>query len=421
MPPTRTHRSTPSRKKSCLPCARAKVRCGLERPSCARCVASKRQCAYATAAPRSPTARAASPTDIPVQAPPSPNPRAAALTSIATPASLSTVFTDAADATAATASAFSESPAHPPAPRQSQRRDGEALNFALLDLVPLAGADQIRDRWLRPFLAVTDQQEVPKAFHPYTLQYMSCVLRTYPKQMADGEPPFLHPMQLTGEHVVLANCYSLARLWHNRAVGSEAIVADTVRREMDRLAHDRNVDDIDHLAAFQAYLVYSLMAYFFPIAGSPLVNDATMVTLQEMAFCAAQGGLVSQAELAGTRPTWESWIVAAAKRRAMFAFYLLSSVYNADNNVPNFLAEELRDVFAPDAKLVWEARTREAWQREYARHLARWPDGPLKISELWRSPETGSERRRERVDRWVQHADEFGMMLFAVCVHLHGY
>lgn len=167
------------------------------------------------------------------------------------------------------------------------------------------------------------------------------------------------------------------------------------------------------------------MAYLLPIpninSSSGLVNDTTMFTLQEMAFRAAQGGLASQAELAGTRPSWESWIVASAKRRTMITFYLLSSVYNADNNVPKFLAHELRDILAPSTKYLWQATTRDAWKRQYDRHLARWPDGQLTISELWRSPATGSEACRDRIDRWAQDADEFGMMLLAVCVHLHGY
>lgn len=59
--------------------------------------------------------------------------------------------------------------ANDPSSRTDKHRDAESLAFAILDLVPLAGADQIRDRWLRPFLAVTGQQEVPKEFHPYTL------------------------------------------------------------------------------------------------------------------------------------------------------------------------------------------------------------------------------------------------------------
>lgn len=145
-----------------------------------------------------------------------------------------------------------------------------------------------------------------------------------------------------------------------------------------------------------------------------------MITLQEMASRVARSGLVSQAELDQTLPAWESWIVVAAKRRAIFAFYLLSSVYNAENDLPNFLAEELREVYVPDAKQLWEAKTRAEWQQGYRRQLSNWEDGQLKISELWFSPETGTTKRRERIDRWVQTADEFGMMLFAVCVHLHG-
>lgn len=151
------------------------------------------------------------------------------------------------------------------------------------------------------------------------------------------------------------------------------------------------------------------------------MDDATMFTLQEMAFRTAQSGLVSQAEFGRSRPKWESWIVVSAKRRAIFAFYLLSNVYNADNYVPNFLAEELKEVYAPDAKRLWEARSRIDWEHEYSQYLSQWEDGQLRISELWRSPDTGSAERRGRIDRWVQSADEFGMMLFAVCAHLHGY
>ena len=163
------------------------------------------------------------------------------------------------------------------------------------------------------------------------------------------------------------------------------------------------------------------MAIFFPIHENPIDKDAAMVTLQEMAFRVTQGGLMSQAELSRSRPTWESWIIVSAKRRAIFTFHLLSSVYNAENYMFNFVTEELREVYVPAVRRLWEARSRGDWEREYSQYLSEWADGPLKISELWLSPETGSAARRERIDRWVQGADEFGMMLLAVCVHLHGY
>lgn len=216
----------PSRKKSCLQCANSKVRCSLERPCCARCVASNRQCRYVTPAERTSSPVASRHSVSPVQG-------------IATPTSLRS-FTDSTDEAFVGTTAGSH-PTPLPLPTQSLTTadcPGVSLDFSNLDLVPLADADQIRDRWLRPFLAVGEQ--VSKAFHPYTLLYISCVLRTYPKMMVgkNGVPPIIHPMQMSdgNSSIALANCYSLVRLWHHSAAGSEHVVAETIEREMERLA-----------------------------------------------------------------------------------------------------------------------------------------------------------------------------------------
>lgn len=101
--------------------------------------------------------------------------------------------------------------------------------------------------------------------------------------------------------------------------------------------------------------------------------------------------------------------------------YLLTMVYNAESSLPNFLSGEIRNMLVPDCKELWEARDRRQWERAYDRYSALWAeDGMLMISELWRSEETGSKKRRERVERWVREVDEFGMLLFGVCVHIHG-
>lgn len=250
MPSKRVHRSTPSRKKSCLTCAKAKIRCHLERPQCSTCVASGRTCIYAAPpiprsllSPSSPSSSSSS-VSAPVASvvppelsdPRAPLPPPARITAQPRPQFRPPLLPQ---------------PQQQPLPQHEQQSNQirASLNFASLDLVPLSSAESIRDRWLRPFLAtINDQQQqqqqldVPKAFHPYTLQYITCALRTYPKLMADDDdyanrlPSFIHPMQTHGQ---LANCRSLARLWQHRAAGSEAIVADTVRREMDRLAQVR--------------------------------------------------------------------------------------------------------------------------------------------------------------------------------------
>ncbi|EAU37093.1 predicted protein [Aspergillus terreus NIH2624] len=300
------------------------------------------------------------------------------------------------------------------------------LDLRNIQLVAGSNAEDIRDRWLRPYiLPPMGWAEVPKVYHPFTLQYISLVLRAYPRRMLrDGDvPPIIHHAQIHGGHIPrsLANCYTLVRMYEQAVPGSEAMAVTMVEKEMERLAEeDPPQDDCDLLAAFQAYLIYSVMLYFSPIHGTSSVNDKTMITLMDLAFRTAKNGLFCRAEAANARPTWESWIVAAAKRRAVFAMYIFSGVYNADRNLPNFIADELRELFVPGHKVLWEARDRETWEKEYDRQLIEWDDGMLQISELWRSDETGSPDRRRRIERWLGSVDEFGMMIFAVCSHIHG-
>lgn len=224
-PPRQKSRFT--RKKSCLKCTKSKVRCDLQRPACARCVAAKIQCRY-TAPGQGPPSNVASRQILPP------------LQSVATPVSLSNTLTDYTDAALEGPVIGSQSTGLQPTaqlPTSGNHGNASPLDFSSLDLVPLADADQVRLRWMRPFLAVGEQPV--KTFHPFTLQYISCVLRAYPKQMTEdnGVPPIIHPMQVSegSTAVALANCYSLVRLWHHRAPGSEEVVAETIQREMSRL------------------------------------------------------------------------------------------------------------------------------------------------------------------------------------------
>ncbi|OJJ06707.1 hypothetical protein ASPVEDRAFT_65317 [Aspergillus versicolor CBS 583.65] len=386
----------PPRKKACTSCTRSKVRCNLERPVCARCNSLGRVCEYTTPIPQ-PDSFIAS-----ISSPPGdPSLHAESYTLISPETGTGTAL---------------------PTPSRQERDNEPELDFTATDLVPNHAADEIRDRWLRPYILPPLGEEVPKLYHPFTLQYISRVLSSYPRRMVrDGDiPPIIHHTQaLERTPLALANCFTLVRMWMQAAPGSEAIVVQTVQKEMDRLAsEDPNLPDITHLSTFQAYLIYSLLLYFSP--GQGLVTDKTMITLMELAFRTARHGLLSSSELSRSRPTWESWIVASTKRRAIYVMYLFSSLYNAEHSLPNFVAEELRGVLLPEGRGVWEARSRESWDREYDKYLHEWEDGMMEISELWRSGETGSRARRDRVERWVGSVDEFGMFLFSVCVHLHG-
>ncbi|KAF7587820.1 hypothetical protein BBP40_006672 [Aspergillus hancockii] len=407
----------PARKKACSNCTKSKVRCSLEKPACSRCRSTGRICEYlASALARdSPSAAGtftvdpgASHSGASIFATPRLDPMPISLPYVPTPSS--TAWSPASQLRRTVAGGW---------------RDGDGLDFTTVDLAPNANAEDIRDRWLRPYIPPPlGQDEVPKVYHPSTLQYISRVLSTYPRRMLEDRavPPIIHAAQIEGKEMppALANCYSLVRMWEQAVPGSETMVTSTLEKEMERLGEEHPDHDYELLSAFQAYLIYTIMLYFSPHGGYSLVTDKIMITLMELAFRTARNGLFCIAELAHTRPTWESWIVVAAKRRAIFTMYLFTSVYNADRLLPNFVAEEMRGVYAPGHKALWEAGDRDRWNKEYDRYLLQWEDGMLEISELWRSAETGSTERRERIERWVQTTDEFGMMIFGVCAHIHG-
>jgi hypothetical protein len=69
-------------------------------------------------------------------------------------------------------------------------------------------------------------------------------------------------------------------------------------------------------------------------------------------------GLICTAELSHSCLKWKSLIVASAKRRAIYAMYLISTVYNALSKIPDFFVEELKGVPVPAGKVLWEARRR---------------------------------------------------------------
>jgi hypothetical protein len=117
------------------------------------------------------------------------------------------------------------------------------LDFTDIDLTPCPNADDIRDRWLRPYLLPPlGREEIPKAYHPFTLQYISVILKTYPRYLLKdgGFPPIIHHAQVNTIRMpqTLANCYSLVRMWEQAAPGSEAMVTGVVEAEMERLASE---------------------------------------------------------------------------------------------------------------------------------------------------------------------------------------
>ncbi|KIN02617.1 hypothetical protein OIDMADRAFT_102728 [Oidiodendron maius Zn] len=406
----RPPRASFPRKKACQQCSAGKMRCDLNRPRCSRCEVRRTVCEYTLAKPvvhSTPlTVRDTSTVDLSNDS-----------SHVVSPQQHSLISKGVG---------FRE-PANPGIPAEKSGIfywTSSPLNFVAINLICTIDPTRIRNRWLSDFIpSLTDRV---KMYAPEVSSFVFRVLKTYPSiLLSRGQlPPFIHPSQLAGPDIPtpLANCLSLVRLWDGQVRGSEAIVCETIKKEMDRLYAERaSYNQMDKLSACQAYLIYSMMLFFSRQQGQSLVDRQIMINLLDFACDIAQDGLVCPGEISKIRPDWESWIVACAKRRTLYTLYFFDNIFCAAHNLPTFLGEELESLPAPARKSLWDARDRNTWEKTYALHLTEWPEGAFRINELWpdMSPDNG-EKKKRRVDKWLQSVDEYGMMLFAVTHITHG-
>lgn len=233
-----TRKHPPQRKKACQNCTISKVRCGLEKPTCSRCWSRGRQCRYPAGLGDGSSPAVSSE-------------RNTADESLSFDPSLADL------STLPTAATFS-SPVpgylldipHICSPGTSLQTGDTCLDFGDVDLVPMANAEDIRNRWLQPYFFPATGQ-LPKLSSPFTVQFLTCVLRSYPNHLLEEKslPPFIHPLQISNKAMprTIANCFSLVRMWMNRVAGSEAMVLSTIRQEMERLSREVQYDPIPSL------------------------------------------------------------------------------------------------------------------------------------------------------------------------------
>jgi hypothetical protein len=177
------------------------------------------------------------------------------------------------------------------------------------------------------------------------------------------------------------------------------------------------------LAVFQAYLIYAMTLFFhLTPASMPFLRQA-MINLQEIACATSRQGLVCVAEQRGTRPLWETWILAEAKRRTLYTMYFLDNVLSAEDGLPTYIGHELKGLYAPSSKDLWRGN-RDEWEREYVTFEVQWVMGIFQLDELWPIPADTTayldESRRRRTDRWLEDVDEFGAVLYAVTSCTYG-
>ncbi|KAF2717767.1 MFS general substrate transporter [Polychaeton citri CBS 116435] len=305
--------------------------------------------------------------------------------------------------------------------RCALRRLDDTLDFSHLELVCSINPNDIRNRWLNSYVPIPGQ--IVKHYPANVSAFIYSVLKSYTGVTVRGRgvPPFVHLAQVKIISIMapLSACLSLVRICERPLPGSESITMEVLQREMSSLyERHKTFDDLELLAAFQAYLIYSMVIFFRSSHGPNPILGQAMINLQHLACSSSRRGLVCAAEPHQTRPRWEAWIVAEAKRRTLFAMYLFDSMLSAQDGLPTFLGTELQGLPAPAPKSLWTAPTRHEWEKAYNIHVADWVEGGVHIDDLWPTPAGPDEpslvARRDRTDRWLEHVDEFGMMIYGV-------
>lgn len=407
MSASRTPRKVSSiRKKACVACSDAKVRCDRSQSTCFRCRTRGVTCVY-------PGTTSCTEPQV--------------CTGIGSRDSILSPFQDGYVAVDAyqpvTPSSHSAAGGFAPA----QQIEVTNQHFVSDSMVCNINAAAIEARWLKPL--VSDSEDRPKVIPPGTIVYIRETLRSYVGMVIRSLrlPPFIH--QTKGHHdnmsPILAQCCSLLRILSVRTTRSDTLSSELLEREMASiLARYISYDNDTCLAAFQAYLIYTMTLYFTCERRDSQVFRQHMMDLQQLASASVSQGLTTVAEMARNRPEWSSWAQAESKRRTLYTMYLFDNLLCATDNLPMFVAVELIGLLAPASRSLWEAESVDSWTKAYNRHMGTFDGGGLRIEELWSPPPGWNQDqildRRHRVETWLQDTDIFGTALFAVTTATHG-
>ncbi|KEQ59410.1 uncharacterized protein M437DRAFT_56779 [Aureobasidium melanogenum CBS 110374] len=290
-------------------------------------------------------------------------------------------------------------------------------SFSAVDLICPIDVERVKTRWLEGFASALDRQ--PKVLGPGVTFFTLTTLRSWPRmltQTGTGSPPFIHPSQLQNSEYPppLARCVTIAHMWANQTSDGGDIVRETILREAQALFESDRLgssNDMERLVTMQAYLLLCLMLLPSCTTEPMTIPQEMKINLQELTAKSAREGLICPAEQTGSRPDYSSWILAEAKRRTIYAIYMLDDVINTLGNMPCVLGDELGILPMTCSKMLWLAcSSQESWEQEYNTTLA--SGKYLRLEELWIHP--ADEQTRRRRERWLAAVDEFGLMIYAV-------
>ncbi|KAE8445698.1 hypothetical protein EG329_012996 [Mollisiaceae sp. DMI_Dod_QoI] len=278
---------------------------------------------------------------------------------------------------------------------------------------------ELHDPWL---LASLQSQDTTPPLAKHSMQTLLRVFRSWPGMLAKGFqlPPIFHYSTKEKEKeksfpLPLANCCTLVKMWYGQHEGSNAIVQDTILKEMKTIvANFRTYDETDLLAGLQATTIYIIML-IFPTKNQisiPKIDQVIFSNILDIVYHTASTGLVLQEETDHALPSWEAWVHITSKRRAVFSLYLLHWSYSIYHHLQSFNCSELGFMPAPAAKFLWEARSKEDWEFLYKKWLAQW-DGCEYMQHEFGGVKPGV-MLDERTLMWLEDTDELGVLFSSI-------
>jgi hypothetical protein len=182
------------------------------------------------------------------------------------------------------------------------------------------------------------------------------------------------------------------------------------------LSQLQSYDERNLVAALQALMIYTILLIFpsHDQNAIPSVDPSILIGIQQVVYYTAGTGVTLQEETDHITPSLIAWIHVSSKRRAIFSLYLLHWAYSVYHRLPSFNCDELGGMPAPAAKFLWQAGSKEEWERLYKRWLFQW-DGREYLKREFTYIKSGLNLDR-RTQLWLENTDELGVLMLSICM-----
>ncbi|APA08883.1 hypothetical protein sscle_04g036530 [Sclerotinia sclerotiorum 1980 UF-70] len=253
----------------------------------------------------------------------------------------------------------------------------------------------------------------PRSQFSLNRKHILCTLPTYPSMMlpsnSDIPPPFIHPHfndrnSLSG---ALGVCASLVRWTSHKTEDNAVHIWRCIRMEINRLCAEYSIyNEEDAVAALQAMTVYFLLRLSEDNEEATSFDAPLIYTMIKVATHAINlANNISNDSI----PSWKKWVLAESLRRTIIIIFFIDLFFDLASGIPDHQCDgnNLLRLALPCSRKLWRATTNEAWENEY---LSTIRSNPLTYGHLINYQ---SRPEDHSLDEWLSQLDEFGTLVLA--------